>query len=76
MDRGTKMDILHTSLLWLQKVIFAIYMLKANVEAWWANAKRMIEDSRTPITWEVFKAALYSKCTRPKEDTSWKRMVS
>ena len=29
----------------LQKVTFAAYMLEADVEAWWANAKRMIEDS-------------------------------
>ena len=28
-----------------QKVIFVTYMLETNAEAWWANAKRMIEDS-------------------------------
>ena len=28
----------------LQKVTFATYLLEADEEAWWANAKRMIED--------------------------------
>ena len=60
----------------LQKVTFATYTLEASVEAWWANAKRMIEDSQTLITWEVFKAALYGKCAKLKEDTYRKRMFN
>ena len=51
-------------------------MLEADAEAWWGNAKRMIEISQTPITWEVFKVALYGKCAMPKKVTSGKRLVS
>ena len=51
-------------------------MLEVDAEVWWANAKRMIEDSQTPITWEVFKAALYGKCATPKKDAFGKSIVS
>ena len=60
----------------LQKVTFATYMLEADAEDWWANARRMFENSQTPITWEVFKAALYGKCATPKKDAFGKRTVS
>ena len=51
-------------------------MLEADAEAWWANAKRMIEDSQIFITWDVFKATFYGKCTTLEKDASSKRLVS
>ena len=33
-----------------QKVAFAPYMLEADVEFWWTNMKRLLEDSQTDIT--------------------------
>ena len=42
-----------------QKVAFATYILKADAEFWWTGVKRLLEDSQTDITWEVFKEAFY-----------------
>ena len=42
-----------------QKVVFATYMFKGDVEFWWTGARRLLESSQTDITWEVFKDAFY-----------------
>ena len=42
-----------------QKVIFATYMLEMDAEFWWNAVKRLLEDSQTEITWDVFKEAFY-----------------
>ena len=44
-----------------QKVAFVTYMLKADAEFWWNGMKRLLEESQTNVSWEVFKGTFYQK---------------
>ena len=44
-----------------QKVVFATYILEADVEFWWTCVKSLLECSQTDIIWEIFKKAFYYK---------------
>ena len=44
-----------------QKVVFATYMLEADAEFWWNGVKRLLGDSQTEVTQDVFKEAFYQK---------------
>jgi len=37
------------------------YLLAGEVMHWWSNMKMMLEDSREPITWELFKKKFYAE---------------
>ena len=38
---------------------FATYMLKANAGFWWTGTQRLLESTKTHITWDVFKTTFY-----------------
>ena len=44
-----------------QKVAFTTYMLVANAKFQWNGMKRLLEESETNISQEVFKDAFYQK---------------
>jgi len=37
------------------RLAYTEYLLAGEVVHWWSNMKMMLEDSREPITWELFK---------------------
>jgi len=37
------------------------YLLAGEGVYWWSNMKMMLEDSREPITWELFKKESYAE---------------
>ena len=44
-----------------QKVAFATYILEADAKFQWNGVKRLLEESQTDISWEVFKDVFYKK---------------
>ncbi|XP_027337088.1 uncharacterized protein LOC113850732 [Abrus precatorius] len=44
-----------------QKVAFATYMLEADAKFWWNGVRRLLEESQTEITWDVFSDPFYQK---------------
>ena len=44
-----------------QKVAFATYMFEADAKFWWNSVKRLLEESQTNTSQEVFKDAFYQK---------------
>ena len=48
-----------------QKVAFATYMLKANVEFQWNGIRWLLEESQTEITWDVFRNTFFQKYFPP-----------
>jgi len=43
------------------RLAYSEYLLAAEVVHWWSSMKMMLEDSREPITWELFKKKFYAE---------------
>lgn len=43
------------------KLAYTQYLLTREAGRWWSSVKMILERSRTPITWELFKVKFYTK---------------
>ena len=43
------------------RLAYSEYLLAGEVVPWWSSMKMMLEDSREPITWELFKKKFYAE---------------
>ena len=43
------------------RLAYTEYLLASEAVHWWSSMKMMLEDSREPITWELFKKKFYTE---------------